>query len=236
MMQRRVSDFNKYTIEAPDGNAGYVCDSLFNDDDWKLRWFVINAGSWLFGRQLLIRPAALGRPDIRQRAFPVTLTKAEVEASPGIGNDPPVFRQMEQQASALDSYSPMWSVWDNGGYGFGSSGGMMTNTETWQQQYDSPADDPHLRSLGQVTGYHIHALDGDIGHVDDLLVDDETWQIKYVIVDTKNWGSGKHVLVPATEIKSVDWSGRYIQIDQTRYNIKCRPSWQEPDWSDRPAG
>jgi hypothetical protein len=236
MMQRRLSAFKDYTIEAPDGKVGYVCDILVNDDDWKLRWFVINAGSWLFGRQLLIRPEALGRPDIRQRAFPVTLTKAEVQANPDISSDQPVFRQMEQNLSPYDSYGSMWSVGDYNSFAFGSSDGMTPNTMARQHQHDAPAGDPHLRSMGQVVGYHIHALDGDVGHLDDFLVDDETWQIEYAIVDTKNWGSGKHVLVPATEVKSVDWAGRYIQIDQTRYNLKCRPSWQEPDWSDRPIG
>jgi len=233
-MQRRLSTFKNYTIEAPDGKAGYVTDILFQDDDWKLRWFVINAGSWLFGRDLLIRPAALGRPDIREHAFPVALTIAEVQASRSSNSDQPVFKQMEQNLNAYGASGPMWDIGAFGGYGNGSFNGM--SNITGQQQYaEAQAFDPHLRGMAQVFGYAVHALDGDIGHLEDFLVDDETWQIDHAVVDTKNWGFGKHVLVPASEIKSVNWGEQYIRVDQTRYAIKCGPSWQEPDWAAPPV-
>jgi hypothetical protein len=230
-MQRRLSGFKGYTIEAPDGNAGSVCDILFQDNDWKLRWFVINTGSWLFGNRLLLRPAALGPADIRQHAFAVTLTKAEVEASADENSDMPVFQQMEQSIDIWDNNTSIWDVGQYGGFGYGASGGTTYDRSGSGQNNAGPSGDPHLRSMTQVTGYAIHALDGDIGHVEDFLVNDETWQIEAVVIDTKNWGAGKHVLVPAPEIKAVDWDGKYIRIDQTRYAIKCGPSWQEADWS-----
>jgi len=234
-MQRRASAFNGYTIEAPDGNVGYISDILFEDDDWKLRWFVINTGSWLLGRKILIHPGSLGRPDIRLRAFPVTLTKVEVEASPEIGSDEPVSRQMDHDLTNYYGYSPTWGGGFDSGDGFALTAGMMSNGNGWQN-YEAPkTGDPHLRSLGEVTGYHIHALDGDIGHLEDFLVDDESWKIDYAVVDTKNWGFGKHVLVSPAEIKAVNWAERYIRLDLTRYKIKSSPSWKEPDWSDRPG-
>ena len=95
--------------------------------------------------------------------------------------------------------------------------------------------DKHLRSLSEVTGYHIHALDGDIGHLEDFLVDDESWNLEYAVVDTRNWGFGKHVLLSPSEIKEISWGERYVRIDMTCYKIKASPSWQEPDWSDRPG-
>ena len=160
-MQRRLSAFNNYTIEAPDGNVGYVSDILFEDNSWKLRWFVITAGSWLFGRKLLIHPTALERPDIRQRAFPVTLTKAQVEASPEINRDPPVTVQMQQNLNACYAYSPIMDIGAYGGYGAGSADGNF-----WRQNDAAQAGDPNLRSLAEIVGYHIHALDGDIGHLE----------------------------------------------------------------------
>jgi hypothetical protein len=204
---------------------------LFQDNDWEVRWFVINVGTWLSGRELLIHPTALGPPDIRQRAFPVALMKAAVEATPDISNDPPVFRQMEQNQKAYYAYSPVWASGVYSGEGLGLYDGMTATTHA-----AAPAGDPHLRSLGEVVGYHIAALDGDIGHLEDFLLDDETWRIEFAVVDTSNWGFGKHVLVAPKEIKSIDWSGRSIGLELTRYNIKSGPSWQEPDWSERPAG
>jgi len=235
IMQRRLSAFNGYTIEAPDGNVGYVSDILFEDNDWKLRWFVIKTGSWLSGRKLLIHPSALGRPDIRQRAFPVTLMKAEVEANPDINSDPPVALQMDQAQHAYYAYNPMWDEGYSGADALGISPGARSSWNSGQTHDVWQAGDPHLRSLAEVAGYHIHALDGDIGHLEDFLVDDESWTIQYAIVNTKNWGFGNHVLVSSAEIKAVNWNERYIRLELTCYAIKSSSSWQEPDWSERPA-
>jgi hypothetical protein len=234
-MQRRASVFSNYTIEAPDGLVGHVSDILFEDNDWKLRWFVVNTGSWLSARKLLIHPAMLGRPDIGRGAFPVTLTRAAVEASPDINTDPPVYRQMEQSQRAALACGPMW---DYGGYcggGLGLPDGEMFNMSSGQSHDPLPTGDPHLRSIAEVVGYHIHALDGDIGHVADFLVDDEAWRIDYAVVDTRNWGFGKHVLVAPAEISLVDWTARCIHLELTRTNIRSGHSWQEPGLADLPA-
>jgi hypothetical protein len=230
-MQRRASVFNGYTIEAPDGCVGSVSDMLFLDNDWTLRWFVINTGSWLLGRKILIHPAALGQPDIRQRAFSVTLTKAQVEAGPDIRSDPPVSQQMN--LNPYGDYAPN-SSWDSG-FCTGDGYGMMPVGTVWQNQAPAQPGDPHLRSVAEVTGYHIHALDGDIGHLEDFLVDDETWRIDNAVVDTKHWGFGSHVLLTPAEMTEVNWAERYVRVELTRYRIKCSPSWKEPDWKDNPA-
>jgi hypothetical protein len=233
-MQRRVSAYNGYTVEAPDGNVGYISDILFQDNDWKLRWFVINTGSWLMGRRILIHPAALGRPDIRERAFSTPLPRAQVEASPEIGSDPPVSMQMYLIPNDYYAYDQSWIGGVYGDDGIGLSGGPRSNTG-YRQSVANPPGDLHLRSLTEVVGYHVHALDGDIGHIEDFLVDDETWMFDYVLVDTKNWGFGNHVLVSLTEVKEFNWSERYVRVELTRYKIKSSPSWSEPDWSEHAA-
>jgi len=222
-MQRRASAFSGYAIEATDGHVGVVDDILFEDDTWNLRWFVINTGSWLAGRKILIHPSSLERPDIRERAFPMMLTMAKVEASPDISSDEPVSGQMDRDLNTSYGQNPSW-------------GDSFYGTATWSggSQTASRPGNPHLRSLFEVMGYHIHALDGDIGHFADFLVDDETWKIEYAVVDTKNWGFGKHVLVAPADIKDINWADRYFRIDLTRYRIKSGSSWKEPDFSDQP--
>ena len=70
---------------------------------------------------------------------------------------------------------------------------------------ESLKGDPYLRSTRDITGYYIAALDGDIGHVEDFLVDDRAWAIRYLVVDTRNWWPGKKVVLSPEWIKTVSW-------------------------------
>jgi hypothetical protein len=234
-MQRRASDFTGYTIEASDGKVGVVSDILFEDQNWKLRWFVINTGSWLMGRKILIHPAALERPDIGQRAFPVSLTKLQVEASPDLRSDQPVSGQMDQDLSDYYGYSSMWGDSYYGGQGLDLFGDGASEPRAGQTFAPSGADDRQLLSIAEITGFPIHALDGDIGHLDDFLVDDGSWTIEFAVVATKNWIGGRHVLISPADIRATNVPERYVPITLTRYKIKCSPSWKAPDWSDRPV-
>jgi len=90
-----ASALKGYAIEASDGRVGIVSDFLFHDQSWKMRWLVVDTGTWLIGRMVLIRPSAIVQADYERQELPVALTKAQVEGSPGISQDQPVSRQME---------------------------------------------------------------------------------------------------------------------------------------------
>jgi hypothetical protein len=85
--------------------------------------------------------------------------------------------------------------------------------------------DPHLRSSRAVTGYHVVASDGEVGHVDDFLIDDETWAIRYIVIDTHNWLPGKHVLLGPEWIEHIDWSARTVRVGVPRDRIKRAPEF-----------
>jgi hypothetical protein len=93
--------------------------------------------------------------------------------------------------------------------------------------------DRHLRSVAEVSGYAIHAVDGHIGHLETFLVDDETWSIRYLVVDTVNWWMGKHVLVAPSAVKEIDWLQRFVRLDLTCYKIKGSPAWEGTGTIDR---
>ena len=190
-----------FALEATNGKLGTVSDFLFSDETWRMRWLVVDTGVWLTGRKVLIHPSAIGGADYEHRELPVALTKAQVEGSPDILQDRPVSRQMENDLYGYYGWDPLWS---GGFYG----GGAMTLPfvpssylgdtallERTDFEDQDEHDDPHLRSMTAVTGYHIHASDGEIGHVENLLVDSASWRIRYLIADTRNWWPGKHVLL-----------------------------------------
>jgi len=86
-------------------------------------------------------------------------------------------------------------------------------------------DDPHLRSVKVVTGYHIHAQDGEIGHVEDFLVEDTDWSVHYLVVDTRNWWPGKRVLISPRSAKEIDWTDKLVYLDVDRQKVKASPAY-----------
>jgi hypothetical protein len=219
-----------YAVAAGDGRLGVVSDFLFEDARWRIRWLVVDMGSWLSGRKVLLPVSALGQPDSALRHFPVKLTMQQVKDSPDIDTDRPVSRQMETHVYDYYGWDPYWS----GDY-IPMAGGMVTPFVAPLALPDSKPRDvvkvdtkpkegnPHLRSTEAVTGYHIHATDGEIGHVEDFLVDDANWNICYVVVDTRNWWLGKTVLISPRSVREIAWAERSLILDVDRQKVKNSP-------------
>ena len=228
-MLMKTSDIKGFTISASDGILGTVTDFLFDEDSWTLRWIVVDAGTWLTGRKVLLPVSVLGHPDLAARSFPVRLTMAKVKASPDYDTHQPVSRQREQRMFGHYNMSPYWgSGFYMGGYGGWSAGMSEQHYGDARQRQDALAakpneDDLHLRSTEVVSGYNIHAIDGLIGHVSGFLIDDADWTIRFLTVDTKNWWPGKHVLVSPRSAVNILWSERLVNLDINREMVKNSP-------------
>jgi sporulation protein YlmC with PRC-barrel domain len=218
-----------YAIEASDGRIGSIDDLLFDDTTWKIRWLVVDTGTWLTGRKVLLHPSAVQTVDHDDQRLQVTLTRKQVEDSPDILADWPVSRRMQSSLYGYYGWDPLW----NGSY-FGAAG--MASPISPPPIYEGASlrddgdlmteeGDPHLRSLAEVDGYYIHATDGDLGHVENLLMEDSTWDIRYLIVDTRNWWPGQKVLVSPFAVLDIDWPERKIDLNISRDRIKGSPPW-----------
>jgi len=221
-----ASAINGYVIEASDGPLGTVSDLLFEDVDWTIRWLVVDTGNWLPGRKVLLPLSAVGKPDRASGNFPVKLTMQQVKDSPDVDMDQPVSRQIEAHVFDYYGWDPYW----------GSNTLAMSNAIATPFAAPLPLsgsmprdpanqDDPHLRSIATVSGYRIHATDGEIGHVEDFLVADAGWRVRYVTVDTKNWWPGETVLISPRSVRKIDWANRSIHLDVNRQKIKDSPSY-----------
>lgn len=199
-----ASAINGYATHASDGRLGTVSDLLFEDVSWIIRWLVVDTDNRLSGQKVLLPLAALGQPDPALREFPVKLTMQQVKECPDVDTDQPVSRQIQ-----TDLYKH---------YGF----------------YPYPnEEDSHLRSIAAVTGYHIHAADGEIGHVEDFLVDDVSWGIRYITVDTRNWWPGERVLISPRSVREINWTDRLIQLNVNRQTVKDSPVLESAMTVDR---
>ena len=230
-MLKNVTHLRDFALRALDGEIGKVDQFYFDDETWAIRYLVVNTGSWLSGRQVLISPFALGQTDWESKQLEVVLTKKQVEGSPDINTHKPVSRQHEADHLEYYGYPFYWE----GPYLWGSmtdpAGLAMQRpavTEASSSRAGTESADSHLRSTKVVTGYHIEATDGEIGHVEDFIVDTYTWAIQYIEVNTRNWWPGKKVLISPHWIERVSWTDSKIYVDLSRETIKNSPEYVEP--------
>ncbi|MGD0104351.1 MAG: PRC-barrel domain-containing protein [Rhodopila sp.] len=224
-----------YLVEADDGSIGSVHDCLFDDRNWKLRWLVVDTRMWLTGRKVLIHPSVFGRPDIDHLRLPVHLTKAQIGSSPEISFDLPVSEQMEKHIYGYYGWDPEW-----GGGGYFASYPALADGEAEVldrpcSEYKTGLDggDPNLRSMAAVNGYHVEATDGSIGHIESFILDDVTWDVRYLVVDTRNWWFGQHVLISPLAVRHINWTERNVRLNLTRDRVKNSPPWKPLDLIDK---
>ena len=246
-MLRSTRDLEHYSIGATDGDIGHVKDFYFDDDAWVVRYLVVDAGSWLVGRKVLISPISLGEPDWIQRTLPVTITRDQVRNSPDVNTEKPVSRQYENVYLGYYGYPNYWggaSMWGDGMYPYAMAPGYLAGGLTRPEQADEEKayrtaeldrrrnEDPHLRSCNEVVGYHLHASDGEIGHVEGFLLDDETWAIRYLVVNTSNWWMGHKVLIAPRWLTAVSWGEQTVSVDLDRDSVKNAPPYVPgDDWN-----
>lgn len=224
-MLRSIRNLSGAAISARDGEIGRVYSFLFDDQSWAVRYLVVDTGRWLPGRKVLIAPTALGRPDWQDRIFPVNLTKEQVRNSPDIDTEKPVSRQREAELHKYYDWAPYWGL----GYGLDLPPGRYVEADRGAVAVKSAQGDVHLRSTKEVRGYRIHAVDGEIGHVDDFIVADEEWVIRYLVVDAGHWLSGRKVLISPEWVRDIGWDEREVWVDVARETIEHSPPYNEAD-------
>lgn len=233
-MLRETSELIGKRIDATDGHIGSVIDFYFDDAEWAVRYIVVDTGGWLRGRQVLIAPEAVIPGQDVGDALPVDLTRAQIEDSPSILMDQPVSRQQEVAYRQYFGWPPYAA------YAPGGMGGPIIPTATMQPMEPIPdapqgtdaEGDPHLRSVVVVTGNRIEARDGHIGHISDILVDEKTWAVRYLVVDTRDWLPGKHVLIPPQATTGIDWRRAEVHVELDRRQIKAAPAFDSPHQID----
>ena len=221
-----------HELRASDGIIGKVDDLYFDDQQWCLRYFVVETGGWLKKRRrVLISPEAIHSPEWNSRTLPVDLTKSQIRESPALEGDFPVSRQTEKLLREHYGWPLYWGAAYPGSSIPASPAARVETTSTNIRTAAStgPLEDSNLRSAREASRYRIHASDGEIGHAVDFLIDDRTWDIRYIVIDTKNWLPGKKVVVSPWWINEVNWTDSEITVDLTKDSIKHSPDY-DPEY------
>lgn len=230
-MLRSIRQLYGKRLGASDGDIGHVKDFYFSDQQWVVRYVIADTGSWLSGRLVLISPHAFG--DIYQDGdrLRVNLTRQQIENSPAIESHKPVSQQYEEE---YYQYYGWPSYWDGGGM-WGSSGFPVAPPEHLMQSEhgnrDSRShndDDPHLRRTQALNGYHIQTSEETIGHVSDFVMDDKTWAIRHLLVETGHWYSGKEIVISPENIDRISYEESKVFVNVTQQAILEAKEYHAP--------
>lgn len=233
-MNHRHSDLIGRKLLAVDSDeVGEITDLYFDDEHWTVRYLVVDTGSWLDSRKVLVSPASVAQGPLGENGLQTQLSREQVRNSPAVETHAPVSRQQEATHAAYYGYPMYWA--GSGLWGMGAlpvsdpltearQAAVLTGAEVDLAIAGHGGSDSHLRSAAEVTGYHIQAEDGEIGHVEDFLIESDSWRIRALVVNTRNWLPGKHVQVDPGLIHQVDWVEQVVAVGMTRDAIRQAPA------------
>lgn len=220
---RRTRDLSALTLFATDGHVGSVQQLYFDDRNWAVRYLLVHTGGWLSGRTVLIAPIAVEKIDDTNVSMQINLCKEQIAQAPTIEETWPRHRHYADTYETYVRCAPYWqlgsTVWERPAFYADS---LMTRSNEPLDLESS--EQSHLRSSREITGYGILARDGQLGHVGDLIVDDNDWVVRYIEVNTRNWLPGKKVLVQAGRIKQIDGTKRSMMMSLTKHAIQSAPA------------
>lgn len=218
-MLQNIKELYGHSLVATDGEIGHVKDFYFDDKTWVIRYLVADTGSWLTGRLVLLTPHAFGALNVPGKTLQVKLHKKQIENCPPVDAHKPVSRQYEIEYYKYYGWPAYW----NGGAMWGLGGYPVVlppaEPETGARQHHH-RDDKHLRSAVAVTGYHIQTVDGTIGHVSGLMVDDKSWAIRELVVESGHWYAGKEILISPDKVERISYEESKVFVSLSKADIQ----------------
>jgi hypothetical protein len=222
-MIRSIKQLYGDKLDASDGQIGHVKDFLFTDQDWAVRYVVVDTGSWLSERLVLLSPEAFTNFFKEGDRLLVHLTRAQIEQSPAIEAHKPVSRQQEEEFNRHYGYSNYWN--EGAAWGLGVYPMTAPMPIPMERPVRHGGDDPHLRSTQALGGYRIQTGEDALGHLTDFLIDDKTWTIRYLIGTTGNWFGGKEIVISPRDVERISYDESKISVRATKDVIQTSPDY-----------
>lgn len=229
-----LNDLIGLKVLATDGELGTLDDALFDDRSWDIRYLVIRTGSWLTSHLVLIAPQAVKRVEHQDELVAVQLSRDEIKRSLPADSVQTVASQQQQ---ILDTYGLPLTWWGDpypsgwGAYPIGIPTSSidpetrMTLEQDRQRRRDELVQqDVHLRSFKEVKDYNLRTPDDEFGHVEDLVVDEGQWLIRFLDVDTKNFLPSEHVFLEPGDVSDIDWNERVFRVGMSKEQVLRAPT------------
>lgn len=227
MSLQRTAQLIGFTVNGIDGDVGSIADILFDDESWRIRYLAVRSGGWLDQRTVLVAPHTLVSADVDARVIHVPLSQEQIRHSQTLDTDPPLYRQHELQRRA--ETPPLWTTY-GGMYEPSMLSYASLTYDAWEHERQSlqEADfDPHLRSAQTIQSYRVESATGELGHVVDLILDDEDWMLRYVVIETGQWFAKQRVLVPTRQVDEISWERRTLVTELSQEQLAASPAYTE---------
>jgi hypothetical protein len=226
-MLMKTAILKEYMVELSNEIRGAIFEMFFDDLFWNIQYLLLTSEDLEKDKIAIISHLALGSPDDKSKTIPIdskqgsrevkeksTVLKAKKAAE---SIDPIQIIELPEKFSTTNSINKKETK-DH----------IITILKNENANYLPTAN--HLRGHNEVLGYNIKAKDGDlIGHVDNFILECDTWKLRYLIVDTRNWlAEGKKILLSPAWIEKINWSGNLVAVDLNKDSIIKSPTY-DPD-------
>jgi sporulation protein YlmC with PRC-barrel domain len=218
LLKMRANEILGLMIRSADGEIGKVEDLLFDGEDWVVRYVVVDTWDWLPERNLVIPPAMLKGPELETRRFDLPMAKDTIADGAISKTGEELTRRIEASIFKHFKLAPYWAARVPGGAAM-IADELADNGET---DIETP---PALKSFGETAGYEVVAGDGPIGHLSDIILDNQSWRISGILVDTTNWLRGGSAALNPRWITGVDGTARKVSIERTRDQVRNDPGY-----------
>lgn len=238
-MLKPLSDYSGLILKTVDDeDIGEVKDFYFDDETWTVRYMIVSSEKG----DILISTFSVREFDRLSKSLKSNLSAKKVISAPRADLVRPVSKLEEERLANYYGW-PMYWVWGGATSGVGmyppeaiSSANTPEINEYYQKQYQelqAKIEKSTLRSYKEIIHYGIDTGNEKFGQVEDLLVDDDTFKIRYVVIDTIRFFPSKNVLVASEWIEDVSWDERVFRTNLSKESIKKSPSYEKSHSPDR---
>jgi hypothetical protein len=225
-MLRPLEPIVGYDIDGIEETIGKVADFYFDDATWDIRYVVVDTGSWLIDRKVILSPEAFDEPDWRSEKMPTSLSKKEIEESPGIDADKPVSREKEIDIFKFFRWAPYWNATNASGiYAAATTPPVVNESDSNTAENDEAKT--NIRSFEEVRNYLAHTIKDDAGKVRDFIIDDNNWKIRFLVIDIGSLLKSREILVPVKFVTSIDWHKAAIELALDKATLEQVPEYDD---------
>lgn len=220
-MMLPFSKLKRFELNAFDGRIGQARDFYVTDKNWTVRYLIARFGSWLSEHRVLLPVYFVDRIQSPENAIAVALTKLQVRHAAPVESKRLVSKQhrLDVRLKFRELAGSVLRV------------ALRQDADSYAAFKNNPparredGEDCHLNSCEELTaGYTLSAVDGRVGSIADLIIDDHEWRVRYLVVETGVLFSRKLILVPARLVHTISFAKHEILFNAMRSSLKTVPA------------